>query len=93
MGEGDGPSKATLLGMQIDAIRDQKIGDNKDAIEKVEDERRAADSVLHDRINDLDQKFNDERVSSAKSLGSAAAGGGASAGLFELLQYFTSLGG
>ena len=93
MGDGDPPSKATLLGMQIDELRDQRIKDNKEAAEKNEAERREGDQKLHDRINELERRFSDERVSSAKSLGSAAAGGGSTALLIELAQYLSSLPG
>lgn len=81
---GSGKGKGTLMD-ELREVKDQRIWDAIEALREQDKEHDAA-------LKDLTHKFNDERVSSAKSLSSAAAGGGATAGLIEIIMYLVQAG-
>jgi hypothetical protein len=78
------PGKETLQ-EQLRDVREQRIWDAIDELRRDLDDERA-------KVATLRKAFDDERVSSAKSLGSAAAGGGATAGLVEAVMWLLQHG-
>lgn len=84
--------KGTLL-EEVQDLKEQNVGeriaDLRGDLKTEITERRS----LADKVARLQERFNDERVSTAKSLGAAAVGGGGTAGLIEVIMYLVQSGG